>query len=208
MKDVYKLIRLNVGILAVILPIISILFGLLGNNSQHWYYSISATFYSNSGPIMVGILCSAAMFLISYGIVNPYKYWLDSLSSIISGICFLCIAFFPCGDTELSHVGILHIPTRISAIIHNSTAALGFISLAVIVGACFTKTVSITKQKRNRNLIYKICSTGMIIVMVIFLIGSITGLNSRGPLILIYETILLWLTGFAWFTKAGAILKD
>jgi uncharacterized membrane protein YgdD (TMEM256/DUF423 family) len=208
MNDVYKLIRLNVGALAMLLPILSILFGLLGDNGPSWYFSISSTFYANSGPIMVGTLCSAAMFLICYGVVNPYNYWLDSASSILAGICFILIAFFPCTDTELLYVGVLHIPLKVSGIIHNISAMIGFISLSVIVGFCFTKTATTSKNKKRRNIIYTICSIGMLFVMALFAIGSIADYNKSGPFILVYETLLLWLTGIAWFTKAGFIAKD
>jgi hypothetical protein len=208
MDRVYKLIRLNVGFYAMALPVLSVLFGLLGDNGDAWYYSISATFYTNSGPIMVGVLCLAATFLICYGVVNPYKYWLDGLSSIIAGICFILIAFFPCTDTELANVGILNLPVKISGIIHNGSAILGFVSLAIIVGLCFTKTSSTSNNKKRRNLLYLICAIGMIVVMAIFLIGSIIGFNDSGPFVLVYETLLLWFTGAAWFTKAGLILKD
>jgi phosphate/sulfate permease len=157
---------------------------------------------------MVGTLFSAAVFLISYGIINPYRYWLDRLSAIVSGVSFILIASIPCGDTALPYVGLLYLPVSVSEAIHNVVAALGFLSLAIMVAFCFTKTAETTKQKRRRNLVYRICAIIMAAVMVVFAIGAFSGLNVRGPYILIYETLLLWATGIAWFTKAGLIFKD
>jgi phosphate/sulfate permease len=191
------------------LPVLSILFGLLGkDNAPHWYYSISATFYTNSGPIMVGTLFSAAVFLICYGVINPYQYWLDGLTAIVSGIAFILIACFPCGDTTIPYVGLLYLPVNVSAVIHNVSAVAGFASLAVMVAFCFTKTRETTKQKQRRNRVFRICAVIMAAVMSVFAVGAFTGLNGKGPFILVYETLLLWSTGIAWFTKAGLIFKD
>ncbi|MDR2096022.1 MAG: DUF998 domain-containing protein [Treponema sp.] len=208
MNGIYKLIRANVGVSAMALPVLAICFGLLGDNQPHWYYSISATFYANSGPVMVGTLFSAAVFLICYGIINPYKYWLDRLTALTAGIAFILIACFPCGDTELERVGLLYLPVKVSAVIHNIVAVLGFISLAVMVAFCFTKTAETTKAKVRRNRVYRICAFIMVGVMILFALGAFTGLNGRGPFILVYETLLLWATGIAWFTKAGLLFKD
>jgi hypothetical protein len=208
MNDIYKLIRGSVGVSAMVLPVFAICFGLLGDNATHWYYSISATFYANSGPIMVGTLFSAAVFLICYGIINPYRYWLDRLTALTAGIAFILIACFPCGDTELPRVGLLYLPVKVSAVIHNIVAVVGFAFLAVMVAFCFTKTADMTKAKENRNRVYRICACCMVAVMGVFAIGAFTGLNSKGPFILVYETLLLWATGIAWFTKAGLLFKD
>jgi hypothetical protein len=208
MNDIYRLIRANVGISAMVLPILSILFGLFGDNPPHWYYSISATFYANSAPVMVGVLFSAAVFLICYGIINPYRYWLDRLTAITAGVCFILIAFFPCGATELSRVGLLYLPVKVSAVIHNFAAVFGFGSLMMMVSKCFTKTAGTTKAKVYRNRVYRICAFVMAAVMIASAAGTLTGLNERGPFILVYETLLLWATGVAWFTKAGLIFKD
>jgi hypothetical protein len=208
MNDIYKLIRANVGVSAVVLPVLAILFGRLGDNGPRWYYSISATFYANSAPVMVGVLFSAAVFLICYGIINPYGYWLDRLTALTAGVCFILIACFPCGATDLPRVGLLYLPVKVSAAVHNLVAVLGFTALAVMVAFCFTKTAGATKAKVFRNRVYRICAFAMVCVMSVFAVGAFTGLNSRGPYIMVYETLLLWATGVAWFTKAGLIFKD
>jgi hypothetical protein len=158
---------------------------------------------------MVGTLFSAAVFLICYGIINPYRYWLDRLTALTAGIAFILIACFPCGDTELARVGLLYLPVKVSAVIHNIVAVAGFASLAVMVAFCFTKiAVVYTGPKMRRNRVYRICAFIMAAVMAVFAVGAFTGLNGRGPFILVYETLLLWATGIAWFTKAGLIFKD
>jgi hypothetical protein len=211
MEKIYKLLRINVGIAAVLLPVLSILFGLLGKtNEPTWYYSISATFYANSAPIMIGTLFFAAAFLICYGVVNPYKTVLDQIFSIVSGISFIVIACFPCADTSLQNVGLLFLPVGISSIIHTIFAVLCFVSLGILVAFCFTKTNITdvkTKQKKIRNKIYYICGALIGVVMLITVLGNVFKFNN-GPAILIYETLLLWLTGIAWFTKSGLICRD
>jgi hypothetical protein len=157
---------------------------------------------------MVGTLFTAAVFLICYVIINPYSYWLDQVTSIVSGVSFALIACFPCGDTFQKYVGILYLPVHVSNIIHSVVAVTGFASLAVMVAFCFTKTSSPSRQKGVRNKVYCICAFFMIAVMALFAVGAFAGINDRGPFILVYETLLLWATGVAWFTKAGLIFKD
>jgi hypothetical protein len=209
MNDIYRLVRANVGLSAMALPVLSVCFGLLGSgNPDHWYHSISATFYTNSGVIFVGILFSAAVFLLCYGIINPYGYWLDRLTAVTAGVCFILVACFPCGNTDRARVGLLWLPVRVSAVIHNAAAVAGFAALAVMVAFCFTKTAEATKAKLGRNRVYRTCAGVMAAVMAVFAAGAVTGLNDRGPFILVYETLLLWATGIAWFTKAGLVFRD
>jgi hypothetical protein len=45
------------------------------------------------------------------------------------------------------------------------------------------------------------------ILAVLSIAFGLLGYNT-GPFMLVYETLLLWLTRIAWFTKAGLIFRD
>jgi hypothetical protein len=208
-SKIVSVLRVIIGLVAITLPIFTILFGLFGDNSDKWYYSISATFYANSGPIMVGSLCTCAAFFFAYGLVNPYRYWIDAAIAISVAVCFLGIAFFPCSNTDLKYVSIIYCPVAVSSMFHNLFAAFGFILLAIMVGFCFTKTTNApTEQKKKRNVVYVTCAISIVVFMLCFAISSLVGLSETGPYVMVFETLILWAVGVAWFTKAGYLFKD
>lgn len=200
----FKRIRNIIGFLGMILPWLALISTFIYrrfNNltSEFWYnYSISGTYYFS--PVLAGILTSASIVLICY---KGYD-WRDELITTISGIFGLIIILFPVASVlESGRVGLFQLDMNISNIIHNTAASIFFILLAINSLFLFTLGDSNTKQKKKRNLIYRICGIGMAISALLILF-PIPGK------FFITEAIALTLFGISWLVKGEVfnILSD
>lgn len=200
-----KRLRVMIGVLGMLLPWMVALICL------SWVESISCTYYSlyAVGTFMV-ILGSASMLLISYkGYDN-----IDDTTSTIAGIFGLLICLFPMTyvDEPSITTGILHLPSNVSNIFH-CVSAFGFFGvLAFMSFFLFTKTDnkdSMTKKKKIKNIIYRVCGVGMLCSFLLLLLNFIPNLPIYN-LTWIVETIALFFFGVSWIVKANAIpfLKD
>jgi len=202
-EKAYIRLRQVLGGLGIALPVLVILFGLLGQNGPEWYYSISATYYANSGPLFIAVMGAVGLFLITY---RGYSR-LDFVINLASGVFALLIAFFPCGATSDEYVGLLHLPRDISQLVHNISACVFFILLACNILFLFTKgTGEPTKQKLARNRLYRICGVGIAIFIAFQIATSL--LKLPGPYTMINETVMLLCFGVAWLVKGETLLKD
>lgn len=158
--------------------------------------SISSTYYTyESGPVFMIILGIASGLLMYY---DGYDK-VDDILNTITGFLGLCICLFPCYNGRLANVGTFQIPVAISSWIHNISAVLFFVLLAYISFFQFTKTAgNMTKHKKIRNIIYRICGIGMLAAFAVLLLPSFriqTWLT---------EAIALLFFSISWLTKANA----
>ena len=197
-----KRMRIMIGVLGILLPWLVALITL------SWPQSISITYYSlfAVGTFMV-VLGSAGILLINY---KGYEK-IDDITATIAGVFALMICAFPMTylpDPSLK-TGILHLSSNISNIFH-CVSAFGFFGvLAFMSFFLFTKTDgNITKQKKIKNIIYKICGIGMIGSFLLMLLK----LFDWAPynLTWIVEAIALFFFGVSWIVKSDAIpfLRD
>lgn len=202
-KKMYLRIRNLCGGLGVALPWLALLSaGLFPHPSDQWWWSISATYYQS--PALVGVLVPASLVLLTYVGYDKLDNWITSLS----GFFGLCIVLFPCKVNWLpvdAEVGFFQIPMAVSNIIHGVSAAIFFLLLAYNSALLFTKTGSgeMSKMKKIRNNIYKVCGWGMLVVEIIFACCKI--FHGPGYLVMIVEIILLTLFGISWLVKGEAI---
>lgn len=187
-----KRLRCFVGILAIALPwIVALLL---------WRFpaSISSTYYTyEAGPVFMIILGLASGLLMYY---DGYDKT-DDILNTIAGIFGLCICLFPCTPEilDLANVGTFQIPVVISSCIHNIMAVSFFALLAYISFFQFTKTIgNMTKQKKIRNIIYRVCGVGMLASFLILLLPSFY------IQVWLTETLALFFFGISWLTKADA----
>ena len=188
-----KKLRSFIGWLAILLPwivaILSLAFG------YSFPESISATYYHAECivPFMI-ILGSASILLLYY---DGYDKT-DDILNTIAGVLGLCVCLFPCfPDTSLATVGTFRLPVAVSGWIHNVVAILFFAILSYISLFQFTKSSGeMTKQKKIRNIIYRVCGIGMIAS---FLLLLIPGFAIK---IWLTEAIALLFFGFSWLTKS------
>lgn len=195
-----KRLRTLIGILGMLLPWLSVLV------TWSWPESISITYYSlyAVGVFMI-ILGSASMLLISY---KGYDLG-DDITATVAGIFGLLICLFP--TKYPSHpsltAGIFHLKSSVNVIFH-CIGAFGFFGTIAYM-SCFRFTKSsgeMTRKKKIRNLIYRICGIGMIVSFLLMLLKFLP--THPANLVWIVEMIALTFFGISWLVKSGAILKD
>ena len=160
--------------------------------------SISSTYYTEeAGAVFMIILGSASVLLMFY---DGYDK-IDDILNTTAGIFGLMICLFPCYTDELEYVGAFRTPVEVSAMIHNISAVVFFALLSYISLFQFTKhgDQEMTKEKRQRNVIYRVCGIGMIASFTIMLLP---------PFYIqmwLVEAIALSFFGVSWLTKANAL---
>ena len=197
-----KRMRIMIGILGMLLPWLVALITL------SWPQSISITYYSlfAVGTFMV-VLGSAGILLINY---KGYEK-IDDITATIAGIFGILICLFPMTylDDPSIKTGILHLPSNISNIFHCVSAFGFFGTLAFMSFFLFTKSKGeMTKQKKIKNIIYRICGIGMIGAFLLMLLNFFDWAPYN--LTWIVEAIALFFFGVSWIVKSDAIplLKD
>lgn len=181
-------LRALIGWLGMLLPWIVVLL------IHYIPESISATWYTNACTSFMIILGSASFLLICYkGYTTS-----DDVLLTCSGIAGLLICLFPCSISEVSgKVGTFLIDIKISAIIHNLSAIVFFGLLSFNSFFLFTKSSGfMTRNKKIRNIIYRICGVGM---MASFLLLLLPDFYIK---IWLVETIALFFFGISFLTKA------
>jgi hypothetical protein len=140
------------------------------------------------------ILGSASFLLISY---KGYEK-IDDILLTCSGIAGLGICLFPCSiDTITGRIGTFMIDSEISDIIHTIFAIIFFVLLAYNSFFLFTKGAGeMTKKKKIRNVIYRVCGIGMIASFAILLLPDFY------IKVWLVETIALFFFAVSFLTKA------
>lgn len=197
-----KRMRIMIGVLGMLLPWLVALITL------SWPQSISITYYNlfAVGTFMV-VLGSAGILLINY---KGYEK-IDDITATIAGIFGILICLFPMKYLPNPEVktGILHLPSNISDIFHCISAVGFFGTLAFMSFFLFTKTSGeMTKQKKIKNIIYRVCGIGMLGSFVLFFLKFFSWCPYN--LTWIVEAIALFFFGVSWIVKSDAFpfLKD
>lgn len=193
-----KRMRIMIGILGMLLP------WLVALITVSWPQSISITYYSvfAVGTFMV-VLGSAGILLINY---KGYSK-IDDIMATIAGAFGIGICLFPMQyiDDPDIRTGILHLPSYVSDIFHCICAFVFFGVLAFMSYFLFTKTSGeMTKQKKIKNIIYRVCGIGMLASFILLLLNAIPGVHIYN-LTWIVEAIALFFFGLSWIVKSDAI---
>ena len=177
-----------IGWLGMLLPWIVV--ALIG----YFPESISATWYTNACTPFMIILGAASLLLISY---KCYEL-IDDIILTYSGMAGLGICLFPCSiETVTGKVGTFLLDSTVSNIIHIICAILFFVLLAYNSFFLFTKCAGeMTKKKKIRNIIYRVCGVGMVASFLILLIPQFY------IKVWLMETIALFFFGISFLTKA------
>lgn len=175
--------------------------------------SVSDYYYTITGDLLVGILCAVALFLISYKGYPGDR--LDSLLSTLAGMLALGVAFFPTNETSADSCAIIHLPlNELRNNLHNVFSAALFLVLAAISLFQFTKSrgAIITRQKKQRNHVYRVCGVGMLVCIV--LLALYTNIRDNMPWLKPYKPVFwlesgaLFAFGISWVVKGGLFLRD
>lgn len=187
-------LRCSIGWLGMLLPWLVVLI------TWSWPDSISITYYSYlaTGTFMV-VLGSAGLLLCNY---KGYTK-VDDIINTITGIAGLCICAFPMAykiGTEYVKTGVFNLPSNISGIFHNISAFAFFGLLAFNSLFLFTKSSGeMTKNKKIRNIIFRVCGVGMLASFLILLIPGSVLENKTW----VTEMFALTFFGISWLTKAN-----
>ena len=200
-----KRMRIMIGVLGMLLPWLVALITLsIPQSISITYYSLFAV-----GTFMV-VLGSAGILLINY---KGYEK-IDDITATIAGVFGILICLFPMTylDDPSVKTGVLHLPSDISNIFHCISAVGFFGTLAFMSFFLFTRTgdkENMSKQKKIKNIIYKICGIGMLGSFLLMLLKLIPGFECY-CLTWIVEAIALFFFGTSWIIKSDAIpfLKD
>jgi len=192
-----KRMRIMIGILGMLLPWLVALITL------SWPGSISETYYSlfAVGTFMV-VLGSAGILLVNY---KGYEK-IDDITATIAGIFGILICLFPMTylPNPSLQTGVLHLPSNISNIFHCISAFGFFGTLAFMSFFLFTKSDGdMTKQKKIKNIIYRVCGIGMIGSFLLMLLNFFDWAPYN--LTWIVEAIALFFFGVSWIVKSDAI---
>lgn len=181
-------LRALIGWLGMLLPWIVVLL------IDYFPASISETWYTNACTPFMIILGSASVLLICY---KGYTR-IDDVLLTYSGIAGLLICLFPCAIPGVTgRVGTFLIDMEISAMIHNLSAVVFFGLLSYNSFFLFTKSSGyMTRNKKIRNIIYRICGVGMIASFLLLLLPNFH------IKIWLVETIALFFFGISFLTKA------
>lgn len=181
-------LRALIGWLGMLLPWIVVL--LIGYIPA----SISATWYTNACTVFMIILGSASFLLICY---KGYEK-IDDILLTCSGIAGLGICLFPCSNTYAHvNVGTFMIDNYTSNTLHMIFAVLFFGLLSYNSLFLFTKCGgSCTKNKKIRNIIFKVCGVGMLASFLLLLVPIRVS-------IWLTETVALFFFGISFLTKAN-----
>lgn len=181
-------LRATIGWLGMLLPWVVVL--LIG----YFPESISETWYTNACTVFMIILGSASFLLISY---KGYEK-IDDILLTCSGIAGMGICLFPCSVPNVTgKVGTFMIDSQISNIIHIVFAVIFFVLLAYNSFFLFTKCEgNMTKKKKIRNIIYRVCGVGMVASFLILLLPAFH------IKVWLMETIALFFFAVSFLTKA------
>jgi hypothetical protein len=197
------------GILGIALPVVLVTGS--ARDCATWQPTISDYFYTSMGDTFVGILCAVAVFLFTY---KGYEL-IDNIATTLAGIFALGTAFFPTLIHADASACSVHVrANEMAGTIHNISASLLFITLALISLLLFTKTKrteespSLTLRKKKRNVVYRVCG----IIMFACIASAAYFLNtdalSEYHPVFWSEAVALWAFGFSWLTKGESILRD
>jgi hypothetical protein len=199
----YLTLRKFIGVIGILLPFALVIVHILIVQRAVMQGSMSGYYYTDVRGILVGSLCAIGVFLFAY---RGYDLW-DNILTNAAGVFAIGVALFPTAPVNPS--------TRARDIgyVHFACAGLLFAVLAVIALWLFTRTdpnTGRTKQKRKRDLVYRICGIVILLCLVLVPIESLVigaPIQRLHPLFWLEATAVVAF-GVAWLVKGQAVLKD
>ncbi|MDC7234291.1 MAG: hypothetical protein PQJ58_13750 [Spirochaetales bacterium] len=195
----HKSMRVIVGLIAILLaPIVALFAG-----TPEPLNSISASYWTNSHDLFVGLLFAVSFYLFAYNGTGGKKDWEFYLSKF-SCLFAACVALFPTKGSE-SDIAPLWTRSFAQALrltpvkIHYASAVLLFICLIIMM--LFFSIRAKEKNKPVRSFTYRAISILMAVgILSIFVIGKIFELDKT---ILYIEIWGLTLFGLGWLVAGS-----
>lgn len=201
----YLTLRKAVGVLGILLPFLVSLGALLIFQTS-LQDSISAYYYTGTRNVFVGTLWAIGIFFFSY---KGYERK-DDVAGDMACVFAIGASLFPtapeCESCNYNHL---------ASDLHWVFAALLFLTLSYFSLFLFTKTDATktpTRQKLQRNTVYKACGYTMLacilLILPVKLVPDIAAATEKYDPVFWLEAITIVAFGVSWLTKGEAILGD
>lgn len=213
-KQIMKILRTLLGSLCALLVPLSVGLSFICKDANaalnsEWWMSISDTWCTSSGIIMIGVLFSSAMVMFSY---KGYDIR-DRVLTIIQGCMMLAILIFPNRPAEgYTNGGLFGVPYPLCGLLHCISAALLCAAQATHILWLFRlgDKSSFTEAKKKRNIVYTVTGIGCVVGFALLVFGFVSPIQLKQyGFVDIAETLWLGSYGVAWLTKSETFwLKD
>jgi hypothetical protein len=159
--------------------------------------------------VLVGSLCAAGVFLITY---KGYPESRDNLVSNLAGVGAIGVALFPTPSGSDPTTLQEFLGEDILGLFHVASAAVLFVSLACMSIWLFTRHKGdLTPRKIQRDRVYTACGWTIFVCIALiaglWLVPTDSFIKQPHP-VLVLEALAIWAFGISWLTKGEAILKD
>ena len=215
-KQSHVRLRLYLGILGILLPIIIVVGDSIDKHSFLVQCSISHYYYTIMRNIFVGFLWAFGLFLVTYpGYKKENAKISDDWLTNISGILAIIVSLVPtiCSRCIFCDVTDGHSNSLYNHI-HLVSAGLFLILMGYMSYFRFTqsdkKKDTWENGKLQRNNIYRICAYfiwGSILVLILNFAFNIISDEAFPQFVYTCEVVALWAFGFAWMVKGKALDK-
>lgn len=212
----FLLLRRWIGVLGISLPAMLMIVNYFSGCSEI-QDSISHYFYTASGSVFVGLLCTVGLFLITYRGFDKTPdgktdHW-DQIISTTAGIGAIGVAMFPANNMDTPGCALTYFEdSGWRNALHYVFAAVFFLMLAAM--SFFRFTISKTPKsqhppaKKRRHLLYRSCAVLILVCLILIPVLDIfidtEDLNATFWL----EWIAMIAFGSAWLVKGKMFLAD
>lgn len=203
----YVGLRRSVGIIGMSLPLVLPLLTLVVFDEK-LPSSVSGYYHTTAGNILVGAMCAIGVFLLSYNFA-PLDNWIAN----VAGVAAIVAGVVP--TARFSDAKGLE---QTASVIHLVSSAILFLMLAFFSLFLFTRTrtdaggfFTPTKQKKERNIVYRICGWVIVGSLALAVILGLTLDNeTMRELRAIFwlEAISIVAFGTSWLVKGGWLFRD
>lgn len=212
-------LRKLIGVLGIILPVL--LFGFLWLTTEHpsTLESISHYYYTRANPIFIIVVSIMAIFLMVYKGREPIDFYV----SFIAGLFAILLLLFPtdniavtCCDADAAY-SVTYIKDSVWRVrFHYIAAAIFLLSLNYMSLFIFTRSnkpkAERTKEKKQRNTIYKISGILMFASLLVIMLGLLKVIPEdvyyQNHITFWMETVAIECFGIAWLVKGETIFTD
>lgn len=201
----FRLMRVTVGVLGLIIGILLPLITALVTQCFHIQESISHYYYTIAGDVFVGLLCAVAFFLISY----PGNGEWEDIWTNVAGGCAVGVAFFPTSYRQLntSCTKFSYLYPDFVSWLHLGFAAAFFLILGYVAFCQFPVPglQQVNGISKRRKLFYKGCGLLMwaciLALSPMLFSDSYKHFLSVNKLVFALEVVALLAFGTCWFIK-------
>ncbi|MFE6867574.1 DUF998 domain-containing protein [Kitasatospora sp. NPDC057692] len=196
-----RLLRLGVGVLGFLLPIVLPVGNSLTSARIALLESMSASYYTHMRNVFVGGLCAVGVFLICY----RHDRREDRLSSV-AGVLAIGVALFPTEPPEsvTAHPGGVQ---TVVGTVHLACAAGLFAVLAYFCLRLFADSPAAGGRRPARDRVYLVCGWVIVAGIAAVALAEVLHLARDWPLTVTYlgESVSVLAFGVAWLVKSEAL---